>query len=209
MVDLADFTDTLRAVYARCDAELRGKYDRSLPMQDALFDRWERARSLGFEKGASIYNSAMVFGTVRVGAKTWIGPYVMLDGAGGGIEIGSTCSISTGVYIYTHDTIAWALSGGMQKPRQGAVKIGDCCYIGSQSVIAAGVTIGHRCLVSANSFVNRDVQDGSIVGGTPARRIGEVVMENDCPVLHFDNGSISRVADAPEPRSGRRAEPSQ
>ena len=203
MADAPDFAEALRAAYARIDSELRSRYDRSLPFQDALFDRWERARSLGFGEGASIYNSAIIFGEVKVGAGTWVGPYVMLDGAGGGIEIGSTCSISTGVYIYTHDTIGWALSGGKSEPRRGPVRIGDCCYIGSQCVISAGVTIGMRCVVSANSFVNADVPNGIIVGGSPARRLGRVVIENGEPVLHFDSGDVTRVTEAPERRAIR------
>src|SRR3546814_15495574 len=111
-------------------------------------------------------------GDVRVGAGTWVGPYVMLDGAGGGISIGSTCSISTGVHIYTHDTIGWALSGGRRNPRRAPVSIGDCCYVGSQSIIAAGTTIGSQCLLSANNYVNSYVPDTKTVSGTPARPTG-------------------------------------
>ena len=156
------------------EAELKARYSRSLPFADGLFDRWERARRLGFADHASIYDSACVFGDVTVGAKTWIGPWVMLDGSGGGIRIGATCSISAGVHVYTHDTVLWALSGGKLAPRRDAVAIGDRVYIGSQAVIARGVTIGEMCVVAANSFVNRDVPPRTIVGGMPARAIGRV-----------------------------------
>lgn len=209
MDDVTEFADALRAAYAERDAELRSRFDRSLPLQDAMFDRWERARALGFGDGASIYNSAIIFGDVRVGVSTWIGPYVMLDGSGGGIDIGSTCSISTGVHIYTHDTIGWSLSGGKLGPRRSPVIIGDCTYIGSQSVIAAGVKIGAQCVVSANSFVNADVPDNTIVGGTPARRLGQVVLEDDEPVLKFDNGDITRAVDPPASRPVRKAKEPQ
>src|SRR6476620_9274623 len=97
--DAEAFLESMRAAYAAQDDMLRARYSRSLPMQDAFDDRWERARKLGFGEGASIYNSAGVFGTVTVGAKTGIGPYVVLDGSGG-LSIGSTCSISCGVHIY-------------------------------------------------------------------------------------------------------------
>jgi UDP-3-O-[3-hydroxymyristoyl] glucosamine N-acyltransferase len=39
-----------------------------------------------------------VFGDVAVGARTWIGPFVMLDGSAGP-EIGASCSISSGAHI--------------------------------------------------------------------------------------------------------------
>lgn len=156
------------------EAELKTEYHRSLPFADGMFDRWERARRLDFGEGASIYDSACVFGDVSVGAETWIGPWVMLDGSGGGIRIGSTCSLSAGVHIYTHDTVLWAVSGGKLKARKGSVTIGDRVYIGSQSVIARGVTIAEMCVIAANSFVNKDIPTRTIVGGSPARQIGRV-----------------------------------
>lgn len=187
--------DRIRQAYEDADARLRNEYDRSLPFQDAMFDRWERARKLGFGDKASIYNSAVIFGSVTVGEESWIGPYVVLDGAGGGIRIGSTVSISCGVHVYTHDTIAWALTGGAIDPRRGAVSIGDRCYIGSQCVITAGVTIGDGCVVAANSVVNKDVRDGVVVGGSPARRLGQVEIRDGRPVLVYDDGSETFVAD--------------
>jgi len=176
----------LQECYRLRDEELRQKHDRSLPFQDAVFDRWERAEKLGFGEGASIYNSAIVYGNVSVGRETWVGPYVILDGSGGELSIGSTCSIAAGVHIFTHDTVYWALSGGRSKPEQKPVSIGDCCYIGSQTVIATGVTIGSRCVVAANSFVRKDVPSNTIVGGAPARRLGSVKYREGEPELVFD-----------------------
>lgn len=181
-----EFARQLRDAYAQRDAWLRAEHQRSLPMQDAFDDRWKRAAELGFGEGASIYNSAVVFGDVRVGAGTWIGPYVILDGSGG-LSIGSTCSISCGVHIYTHDTVSWALSGGKLPYRKMPVSVGNCCYIGSQVVVAAGVTIGNECVVSANSFVKDDIPPRTIVGSTPAVRIGEIVFENGTPKLVYDH----------------------
>ncbi len=168
------------------EAELKARHARSLPFADGLFDRWERARRLGFAAGASIYDSACVFGDVAVGVETWIGPWVMLDGSGGGIRIGATCSISSGVHIYTHDTVLWALSGGKLAPRRAAVAIGDRVYIGSQSVIARGVTVGDMGVIAANSFVRADVPPRTIVAGVPARVIGHVEGEGETVRLVFD-----------------------
>lgn len=183
------FAELLRESYLAVDERLRSEFQRSLPFQDAMFDRWERANSLGFAAGVSIYNSAAVFGDVGVGAATWIGPNTLLDGSGGAIEIGAYCSISSGVHIYTHDTVLWALSGGVLKHKHASVCIGDYSYIGSQSVIAAGVSIGSRCVVAANSFVNADVPDATIVGGTPARKIGTVVGVGEQVRMVFDSKS--------------------
>jgi acetyltransferase-like isoleucine patch superfamily enzyme len=176
---------SLEALYAEQEARLGELYDRSLPFQDGFFDRWERARRLGFADKASIYNSALVFGAVSVGEGTWIGPYVILDGSAG-LTIGAYCSISAGVQIYTHDTVAWALTGGKAERALGAVSVGDHCYIGSQSIIAAGVTVGPQSVIAANSFVNRDVPSRTIVGGSPARRLGAVVVDGASVTLAYD-----------------------
>jgi acetyltransferase-like isoleucine patch superfamily enzyme len=53
-------------------------------------------------------------------------------------------------------------------------------------VIIAGITIGSRCVIAANSLVNRDVPDGTIVGGTPARRLGRVEGEGADVRLVYD-----------------------
>lgn len=187
--------ELLRLAQAVVDDQLRATFDRSLPFQDAVFDRWDRARKLGFGEDTSIYQSAHVFGDVKVGAGTWIGPYVILEGAGGGISIGDTCSISSGVQIYTHDTVGWALTGGRLKGRAGAVSIGNCTYIGSQSIISAGVRIGSHCVVAANSFISRDVDDNTIVAGSPARRIGQVEFRDGLPVLIYDKGGETVLRD--------------
>lgn len=176
----------LRQLKVRRDEELRATFNRSLPFADAQFDRWERAKALGFGEKTSIYDSSCVFGEVIVGKNSWIGPFTILDGSGGGLSIGDTCSISAGVQIYTHDTVLWAVSGGVQQARKSAVKIGSNTYIGAQSVIVAGVTIGARCVIAANSLVNRDVPDGTIVGGTPARVLGHVEGEGADARLVFD-----------------------
>lgn len=179
----------LRDIYRQNDERLRAEFARSLPFQDGLLDRWERAKRLGFGAGASIYNSAFVYGNVRVGSNTWIGPNVILDGSGGGLDIGAYCSIASGVHVYTHDTVRWALSGGAAEKFIAPTRIADCVYIGSQSVIGAGVNIGARVVVTANSFVHRDVPAGTVVSGSPARPIGRVEGEGQSVRVVMDGGS--------------------
>ena len=78
----------LQQLYAEREAQVRAEWDRGLPLGELIVDRWERARRLGFGPDASVYDSAVVLGPVAVGAGTWIGPQVMLDGSGG-LEIGA------------------------------------------------------------------------------------------------------------------------
>jgi len=174
----ANFKARLEEFYAAQCKTLQEQYQRDLPFQDAAFDRWERAAKLGFGEGSNIYNSAFVFGDVRVGKNVWIGPNTILDGSGGTLEIADGCAIGAGTHIYTHDSALNILSGGTMLRLGGNVSIGENCYIACQVVIAPSVSIGSQCLVAANSMVNKDVPALSIVGGTPAARIGSVVIEN-------------------------------
>jgi serine acetyltransferase len=172
MTDL-HLREQLVRLYEALRGDTRARWKRDLPFDELLFDRWERARSLGFGQGASIYHSALVYGDVRVGPETWIGPFSLLDGTGG-LRIGRNCSISAGVHIYTHDTVKWAVSGGAAEYEYAPVEIGDCCHIGAQTVIAKGIEIGPHSVIGACSYVNRDVGANTIAVGTPCRVIGRV-----------------------------------
>jgi acetyltransferase-like isoleucine patch superfamily enzyme len=189
----------VRRTYDVLREETRRRWSRDLPFEELLFDRWERARSLGFGDGASIYHSSLVYGDVRVGEHTWIGPYTLLDGTHG-LSIGSYCSISAGVSIYTHDTVQWALSRGQAAREGAAVSIGDCTYVGAQAVIARGVAIGDHVVVGACSFVNRDIPPWSVAAGVPCRRIGRVEEQNGRFTLVYDAGR-DRPHDAARGRS--------
>lgn len=168
---LAELLNELKAMLAREMGSVQKQWNRSLPFADYIVDRWQKALDLGFGAGSSIYDSSLVLGDVRVGDNTWIGPFTVLDGSGG-LEIGSNCSISAGVQIYTHDTVAWAISGGVAPIQKGPVRIGNCCYIGPNVIVSRGVSIGDGCVIGANSFVNKDVPPGMRAWGTPARAIG-------------------------------------
>lgn len=158
----------LKALWAARQREVADRYKRSLPLADYVVDRCEKARQLGFGEGTSIYDGVLVLGDVEVGRNTWIGPFVILDGSGG-LKIGSNCSISAGVQIYSHDSVRWAVSGGQEKYEYGATSIGDNCYIGPNTVVAKGVMIGDGVIVGANSLVLQDIPAGRKAYGTPCR----------------------------------------
>jgi acetyltransferase-like isoleucine patch superfamily enzyme len=173
-----DLRSQLTELYEALSGQMRDRWNRDLPLEELLFDRWERARSLGFGEGSSIYHNSYVYGEVSVGRNTWIGPFTLLDGSGG-LSIGDGCSISSGVHIYSHDTVRWAVSEGRAEPERSKVVIGDFTYVGSQTVIGRGVTIGDHAVIGACSFVNRDVAPYTVAVGVPCRPIGEVRVNDD------------------------------
>jgi acetyltransferase-like isoleucine patch superfamily enzyme len=174
---MSDLLQQLKAFWLERRRAVQRQYQRSLPLADYVVDRWEKARELGFGEGTSIYDSTLVLGDVRVGRNTWIGPFVVLDGSGG-LTIGSNCSISSGVQVYSHDSVAWAISGGTAPYRHAATSIGDNCYIGPHTVVAKGVRIGSGCIVGAHSLVLDDIPAGSKAYGTPCRIAGPTGLDD-------------------------------
>jgi acetyltransferase-like isoleucine patch superfamily enzyme len=168
----------LKAIWQQRRSEIDAKFKRTLPFADYIVDRWEKAAALGFGEGASIYDSAVVFGNVKVGAKTWIGPFVILDGTGD-LEIGANCSISAGVQIYSHDSVQWAITGGANSYDYAATRIGNNCYIGPNTIVAKGVSIGDQCMIGANSLVISDIPSGSKAFGSPCRIVEQLARATD------------------------------
>lgn len=160
----------LTALKNSLDVQMMQQFNRSLPLNELLFDRWERARKLGFGEESSVYDCVCIYGNVKVGKHTWVGPFSILDGTGN-LEIGDYCSISAGVQIYTHDSVDWATSGGIKPYSYGSTKIGSNCYIGPNTIISKGITIGDGTIIGANSFVNKSFPRSSKIAGSPARVI--------------------------------------
>ena len=170
--ELAELFDHVMHLKKKLSDLFKEKYDRALPFNELVFDRWEKAIELGFGEGTSIYDSSIVLGDVSVGVNTWIGPNTLLDGTGK-LTIGNNCSISANVQIYTHDTVKWAVSGGIEPYEYAATNIGNNCYVGPNSVIAKGVTIGDNVVIGANSFVNKNLVNNKRYAGSPAIEIKE------------------------------------
>jgi acetyltransferase-like isoleucine patch superfamily enzyme len=79
------------------------------------------------------------------------------------VIIGSHCSISHYCYITTDKRKIET------KEDDADVIIKDGAWIGFNSFIKGGITIGKGAIVGACSVVLRDVPDGAVVGGNPAR----------------------------------------
>ena len=97
-----DLRKNIDALYQDLRQHMTQQWQRDLPFEELLFDRWQRAKQLNFAEGSSIYHNSYVYGEVQVGENTWIGPFTLLDGTGG-LIIGDWCCISANVQIYTQD----------------------------------------------------------------------------------------------------------
>ena len=159
--------DDLRSLAANLKRLMRERFNRHVSFGDLVSDRWETAREYGFGEGSSCYNNVLILGDVSVGKNTWIGPNVVLDGSGG-LKIGDFCTISAGVQIYTHDSVKWAVSLGQDEFESAPVRIGSGVYLGPQTVVQMGVSVGDKAVIGACSYVRNDIPPGARAWGCPA-----------------------------------------
>lgn len=174
--------------------EMLARYHRVLPSGEVIYNRFDKARALGFGEGSSIYDTSVVMGKPVVGNHVWIGPYTLLESETAQITIGDFVSIAAGSSLYTHDSTRHYLSGGQMPFDKGPITIGSNTVLCTGVTVSCGVTVGDHCVLAAHSFVNRDVPSYAIVGGTPARIIGHVVVQDGRFTLDYtkDEGAGER-----------------
>ena len=87
------------------------------------------------------------------------------------ITIGDDVTMSVRVTVMAHDA-STKKTLGYTKIRQ--VHIGDHVFIGANTTILPGVTIGDYAVVGAGSIVTHDVSAKTVVAGVPAKEICSV-----------------------------------
>lgn len=89
------------------------------------------------------------------------------------IHIGEYCKITGGVKILDHDYSRSVLRRRYNDivGEAGVTRIGDNVFIGVNSIILMGTTIGNNCVVGAGSIVSGTFPDDVVIAGNPARII--------------------------------------
>jgi acetyltransferase-like isoleucine patch superfamily enzyme len=91
------------------------------------------------------------------------------------VTLGDRVSIAADVVFFAHDGGVWVYRE--QDPNIDIfmpIRVGNNVFLGVRCMVMPGVTIGNNVIVAAGSLVTSDVPDNSIVGGIPARIIGNV-----------------------------------
>lgn len=124
------------------------------------------------------------FRNLRIGNGSHIGKDTFFD-MRAPIVIEDFVTISMRTTIITHISVGKSALSNWYPKESASVQIKNNVYIGVNSTILKGVTIGQNSVVSAGSLVLGDVPEYTVVGGVPAevlKNLKEVEIENDTSI---------------------------
>jgi len=135
-------------------------------------ERVELGDNVTIYENVLIYGGGCDHGYVKIGDKSHIAPFSVINGEGG-VIIGNKVAIGAGVYIYSISNSGDDPSIDIiDAPRIfGEIVIEDNVFIGANCVISPGVKIGTGSVIGAGAVATKDIPANSVAVGVPARVI--------------------------------------
>lgn len=129
---------------------------------------------VNLERNAILYYGSEIRApyNLSIGEGSIIGDKSILD-ARNGIRIGKNVNLSSNVSIWTEQHDYNDANFSCNSDKSFGVKLEDRAWIGPNVIILHGVTIGEGAVVAAGAVVTKDVAPFTLVGGIPAKKIGE------------------------------------
>lgn len=138
----------------------------------ALFAEPHRAIQVGDR--CTIAASVFIHGPVSLGDDVSLNIGVCMDGGAKGIVVGSGTRLAAHVKLYAFDHgFAPDRRVSEQAVRSRGIRVGRDVWIAAGASITDGVTIGDGAIVAMGAVVTRDVDAFAVVGGVPARVLGD------------------------------------
>ena len=128
-----------------------------------------------FHQTTKVSANARVSDDTKLGKYCYVGNYSDITKAtiGNYVSIANNVSIGSGEHHLTDiSTNSIFYDDPYTELTWGDCIIGHDAWLGVDSIVRRGVSLGIGSVVGANSFVNKDVPDFAIVAGSPARLLG-------------------------------------
>ena len=112
-------------------------------------------------------------GKVIIGEGSHIQPRCQFSGYLGEIKIGNRVEIAPNCsfYPYSHGMVAGTPLSQQPIQTKGGIEIGDDVWLGVGTIVLDGVKIGNGAIIGAGSVVSKNVPEGAIAVGSPAKMV--------------------------------------
>jgi acetyltransferase-like isoleucine patch superfamily enzyme len=138
----------------------------------AIFGEPGRAVVLGDR--CAIAAQAFLHGPITFGNDVSVNAGARLDGGRKGLVIGDGTRIASGAALYAFDHGLKPDRDIKDQPvRSRGIRLGRDVWIGANTCVTDGVSIGDHAVVAMGAVVTRDVPDWAIVAGVPAVVVGD------------------------------------
>ncbi len=168
-------------------------------------EKWRKINSHNYTTIENIFS----FDNITVGNYTY-GPLIVYRWGSEkeGLKIGNFCSVASGVKFIlggNHETKTFSTypfshffnNNELVATSKGPIIIEDDVWIGTDTIILSGITIGKGAVIAAGSVVTKNVDSYTIIGGNPAKlikkRFEDVLLENviDSSITKLNEKNIS------------------
>ncbi|MDD5362909.1 MAG: acyltransferase [Ignavibacteria bacterium] len=123
-------------------------------------------KNCDIETGLTFHNCTD-YKNLKIGDNSHIGKNCFFDLADS-IQIGANAVISMNASFLTHINIKRSKLELIYPSKTAPIVIGNDCYVGANSVILMGVSLGEYCFAAACSTVTKSFDAKSFIAGTPA-----------------------------------------
>lgn len=131
----------------------------------------EKLEAKKYRAANAVHPSAVIGADVHLGAGILICPNVVINPA---VHIADGAILNTNVVIEHECSVGGYCHIAPGTVLCGNVQIDQNTFVGAQSVIIQGLTIGSGVTIGAGSVVIHSIEQGSRVAGNPARDISQV-----------------------------------
>jgi acetyltransferase-like isoleucine patch superfamily enzyme len=117
---------------------------------------------------------------IVIGKSCWVGINSLISSGQGGVNIGDRVLIGPNVTVVTgnHEYASAETPATEMEYLGKPINIGSDVWIGANSVILGGVSIGEHSVIAAGAVVVHEVPPFTVVGGVPARFIKNIPNNN-------------------------------